>query len=459
MATDNWQELTYPISLDYRSHWGNWEAIREIVQNSLDEVGSYTVEKLDTGVAISDKGKGFTIKHLIFGVSEKDSADSRGRFGEGLKIALIVLTRNGCNVSIQSENLEIVVDKAEIEGIRVLKLKYRTIPPIEGTKIFIRNYTGEMYDDYFATSEQVKKLVIHTCRYGQIINDPRGRLYVKDIFVQTLKTARYSYNLASIRLEESRKLASEEDVHSGIGSVWGTVTSATLMKSFLKAVENGKYESLAYGRYPDNSGIIKSAFRCLYGVKAVIGTDADASREAQWRGAVIVPIPFGLRDFIRAAGILTDAMFVKKDDKKKVKKISKTSLAQTEKLTLRSMNVLVRLIDAQYDNRYPKLKVVPYAFSSDESCLGQWIESKVQIRINKNLLSHPTKALSTVLHELTHTYHGSSDMTSHMIHALGAMGANGILLATCSDSKWARAFRYFFRKAVLAALTTPKVEE
>jgi len=91
---EGWRTITYPISLQYRKEWGMWEAIREIKQNALDECGGFIETRYSDGLEIRDKGNGLAVRHLLFGVSDKDGVTTRGKFAEGLKIAMVVCLRN-----------------------------------------------------------------------------------------------------------------------------------------------------------------------------------------------------------------------------------------------------------------------------------------------------------------------------------------------------------------------------
>jgi hypothetical protein len=84
-----WKSIQYPITINYRSHWSEWESIRELIQNALDVSGSYTLEKLSDSLTISDNGEGLKVSDLLFGVTSKaNNSSMRGKFGEGLKTLL-----------------------------------------------------------------------------------------------------------------------------------------------------------------------------------------------------------------------------------------------------------------------------------------------------------------------------------------------------------------------------------
>lgn len=96
------------ISPNYVSNWGIKEAIREILQNAIDgETNGYEkiVDYNGDTLNITSLGVNLQAKDLILGCSSKDDQDGMiGKYGEGFKLALVVLLRKGLNVEIQNGN-------------------------------------------------------------------------------------------------------------------------------------------------------------------------------------------------------------------------------------------------------------------------------------------------------------------------------------------------------------------
>ena len=89
--------MEYPISSNYVSAWTVQDATRELLQNAMDS-GEWRVE---ADGSLVNKGT-LRPEHFLLGCSEKTSSDAIGQFGEGLKLALLVLARNGYTVSINT---------------------------------------------------------------------------------------------------------------------------------------------------------------------------------------------------------------------------------------------------------------------------------------------------------------------------------------------------------------------
>lgn len=95
---------TVPLSLskNYVSGWGLWEAVREILQNAID-TGAYEVDlNRDAGtIRIVSKAGAIPTSALLLGNTTKaDDVNAIGQFGEGFKLALLVLARDGYQCEI-----------------------------------------------------------------------------------------------------------------------------------------------------------------------------------------------------------------------------------------------------------------------------------------------------------------------------------------------------------------------
>ena len=91
--------ITFPIAKSYVADWTVEDAKRELLQNAMDtknwHIDEHTNALISTGT--------ISRRHWLMGVSEK--TDSIGKFGEGLKLAALVLAREGYTLEILSGNV------------------------------------------------------------------------------------------------------------------------------------------------------------------------------------------------------------------------------------------------------------------------------------------------------------------------------------------------------------------
>jgi hypothetical protein len=103
-STLNQDKIYLPISDKYVDHWGFWEAAREILQNAID-TKNFSVGKMESSGVLKVKSLAgaMDLSTLMLGESSKrDDENSIGKYGEGYKLALLVLSRLGYNVLIKN---------------------------------------------------------------------------------------------------------------------------------------------------------------------------------------------------------------------------------------------------------------------------------------------------------------------------------------------------------------------
>ena len=333
--------ISYGITRQYvkTRGWGVWQAFREIVQNALDEMqyvlnvwpDAYPCFEMGNYSVVSDLGRGLSVRHLLVGTSEKPEW-SRGRFGEGLKLALMVLQNLGVPVFIRSGSVDTVSREVRptfvqvnIEGVPVelFCVCYKTIPEkIVGTYVYIGDPTlcgRYRYNfvqglplrcrayTYFETNESGMPI-----KWGHILDcdEARGKIYVRDIYVRDMP-AFFGYNLFDVRLSESRDIASEVDIRNGIEELWenlmvdlyrarsrpgsyepGLVKMWTDLLS--KLIDNALRSSMAGGKEVENEmypatwnnikDVVTDLFTNMYGKYAVVVTKPEELEFAKYIG-------------------------------------------------------------------------------------------------------------------------------------------------------------------------------
>lgn len=203
------------LSRNYVSNWGIEEAIRELLQNAKDSSGEEKIEidKTKGIVVISNKNTSISSSTLLLGnTSKKDDLDKIGQFGEGYKLAILVLLREGKKITINNGNK-------------------RWIPSFEYSENFncevlcITEFDNNGNDlDFIISSFEVKELVqlekeflglngqaynsIQTS-YGEILTDAdyKGKVFVDGLPVYEDDNFDYGYNFKPcyVSLDRDRK--------------------------------------------------------------------------------------------------------------------------------------------------------------------------------------------------------------------------------------------------------------
>lgn len=214
-------ELT--LTPNYVSDWTFNDAIRELIQNGtdqeiLDKDNKFSIDydyKSKTLRLTNEKSK-LKINTLLLGRSSKaDNEDTVGQFGEGYKIAALVLNRLGNTFTIYNNECNEVWtsrfknSKKWIE--KILAFYVEKVPTSNtGLVIEVGNVTADEYDSLCETwigfYDGLEKI---ETTYGDILLDEemQNKIFVNGLAVSCSEDMEYGYDFKPkyITLERDRK--------------------------------------------------------------------------------------------------------------------------------------------------------------------------------------------------------------------------------------------------------------
>ena len=226
------QEKIYlPIGANYVEHWGFWEATREILQNAID-TKNFTVSKMESSgvLKIKSLAGAMDLSTLMLGESSKrDDADSIGKYGEGYKLALLVLCRLGYKVLVKNgfDCWRVSIEmhpqlRADCLTVDVFKDTYIDDGDANEVSFMI---TGLAYEDFdiiennYLCMDNFEVMAENEGSYcfidSQYEDDPK-KVFVGGLFVCDLPendNYHYSYNFAPNILELDRDRKSVDDFY------------------------------------------------------------------------------------------------------------------------------------------------------------------------------------------------------------------------------------------------------
>lgn len=218
-------KFTLPISPEYVAHWGLWEAVREIYQNALDESSDSnckaTINYSGGLLRIATSRGRLSPDTLVLGKTSKRTDDSkRGKFGEGYKLALLVLARLGHEVQILTGN-ELWYPKIEHNesfDSDVLNIYIESSTECEGVEFVICGVQPEQW-------ETIQKNIRPSNEfYSTILDDDteRGRIYVGGLYVSTAKEFHcgYAFAVGKIKLDRDRGMVNGFDLAYETSNLW-----------------------------------------------------------------------------------------------------------------------------------------------------------------------------------------------------------------------------------------------
>jgi len=458
-----WQLIIIGPTSTWRQEWGEWEAIRDIVQNALDEAEAYRWGYDEQGLWISDRGRGIAVADLLLGPPKLKADYARGKFGEGMKIATLALIRKGYPVYVETVGRElwvIFLKQTVDETAETLAAMWRPNGSIKGTKFHIIGYTGPAFDDRFTVNLPRSAIIWETPsmvtkpvkRYNQLIKydfvpiekgfpeatralglpfTKQSRIYARDIYMRESDSP-YSYNLWGFDMAPDRHgPKNEADMWVDMGRLWCGVTRVELLEDFLKMVRqpplieateshNISMDSWSMGTEPmsgnfyadfvkDNASYWQRAWRNVFGVNAVIRTSDRWDGTVKHLGYVPISVQWSVQNTLSQA-ITTDADLVK---------VSQARLRDVEvipdgRLTPRQLAHL-KLARAIADKfRWPRVggvyaAIIPPA-SDRVRTAGLYGRVTQEIFIASDQLESAERTVDTVIHELAHHLSGAEDL-------------------------------------------------
>lgn len=215
-------ELT--LTPNYVSDWTFNDALRELIQNGTDQEVLDKENKFqiiyngkEKTLRLVNQKSVLKINTLLLGRSSKaNNEDTVGQFGEGYKIAALVLNRLGKTFTIyNNEKGEIWESRFKnsekwLEKILAFYV-YKHDTDNSGLCIEVGNVTHEEFNNLYKVWLHLENCDYSKADtgYGEIILDEEyaGEVYVNGLFVDCNSDLKYGYNFKPkyIRLERDRK--------------------------------------------------------------------------------------------------------------------------------------------------------------------------------------------------------------------------------------------------------------
>lgn len=236
----------YELSMTpgYAPDWTVVDAIREIFQNALDQETQVPDNKMSVNydeetevLTISNKNSVLEPSSLLLGATTKADDDSTiGQFGEGYKMATLVLMREGLELTIYNYGKNEIWQPRFIKSRRYGKqqvLAFETSRAESFIKAYkhnkltfvVKHVDQEMYDKVVRSNLHLDNVYTSIdTEKGQILLDERmkHRLYVNGLYISTCNDVEYGYNFKpkELKLGRDRKLLDAFDVRWKASSMW-----------------------------------------------------------------------------------------------------------------------------------------------------------------------------------------------------------------------------------------------
>lgn len=236
---ENCKTIELTITPNYISDWDFGDAVRELIQNGIDQQTIDPSNKFEISydaneetLRLTNPKSALEINTLLLGCSSKtNNKETVGQFGEGYKIAALVLNRLGktftaYNYSKNETWISKFEDSATFKE-KVLVFKIYSQPTYEkGLTIEIENVDETEYESLYEVWLGMPGSVEHEkieTQYGDIFTDEemRGKVFVNGLVVESNSGKYFGYNFKPeyITLERDRKSCNSWDMSKVTGNM------------------------------------------------------------------------------------------------------------------------------------------------------------------------------------------------------------------------------------------------
>lgn len=207
-----------PLARDYVRHWGLTEAIRELIQNAIDSDSPFEYAFMGDTLSITSRYTTLDAKSLILGsTSKSDDPDKIGSFGEGYKLALLVLTRLNYGISVLNGDVLWTpsFEHSDLYDSEILRISEQPVGGNQGLTFLI---SGLHHEDSNRIREtclfmQPPMTDVIGTKYGSILPSRAGYLYVGGLMVTTTDLDYgYDVNPQHLKLERDRQTVADWDL-------------------------------------------------------------------------------------------------------------------------------------------------------------------------------------------------------------------------------------------------------
>lgn len=262
------KRIELSISTGYVLDWGIKEAVREIIQNAIDQANKIadnemSIEETGDILIISNKTSKLTRASLVLGASTKtEEEESIGKFGEGYKLALLVLLRSGVEVVIHNYGEketwvpEICYSNEYKTNVLVINIYKQYISkPKHGNLVFQLNGVKNIKEilSSIMLDETVYSEVIETKKGKILRGGPKGNIYVNGLFVgkrdeNDLEDS-YSFHPKYLKIGRDRNLIDNFDLKSLVGEIrFEGLPSEEIVKEVINSKPDISYLDVVFNR-------------------------------------------------------------------------------------------------------------------------------------------------------------------------------------------------------------------
>lgn len=294
--------IVLSLARNYVSSWGTAEALRELIANAVD-TGDYNIYIGEDTLYITTQVGAIPREYLLLGGGSKsENTDTIGQFNEGLKLALLILTREGYDLQIENGDVswDCYFDYSPQFKTQCLHIREDPLDAYESSDT-VHFFISGLPEDILEEVQQ-KHLIfdeersVHETPYGEILLDEKykGHIYCGGIWVTHDEEFEYGYNFNTdcLKLDRDRKTVRTFDIQWETKNMWAYISKdpdEEQAGSLINCISNKKSDvSFLYSETskvsPKVSDKMLEDFKEEHGEDAVITDDYDESLKLKESG-------------------------------------------------------------------------------------------------------------------------------------------------------------------------------
>ena len=423
--------IELPIKTSYLPVWKTYEGIRELLQNARDAEIEFDAKmeirhRKDANVLVIEND-GCTIDQeaLLFGHTTKlGRSDLAGKFGEGLKLAMLVLARDGHEVRIRNGS-EVWVPKIERSEKFDAEVLVVYVTKGHADKKRVQVEVGGITEDDFKSTKDLflflgklgKDARIQTSAGSLLFGERfKGRIYVKGIFVQRSHDLEHGYDLADAEIDRDRKMVDRWDLGYKLKSIWSDAISQRpkLAETFVTMLEGGAADVQGIDEFgaaylPDAvKEIAVKKFQNAYGPDALPVASLEQSQQVEHFGKKGVVCSSKPLRAVLEQKLGSAAQNGERLAKETIKLYGWHELSDGEKHSLERGLFLIS------PEEPVALGDVDVADFRDPKIQGLFFRDSGRIQISKSILQSRDMTLLVLVHEVAHKAGGGDGEKDHV---------------------------------------------
>lgn len=445
------------ISPQYCHTWGTLEALRELFQENIDVQTMYNCSgsisyNTDEGViVIKDEGPGIPISSFAMGMSDKrDHDDAIGQFGEGLKLACLVMARIGRKINIETVGVTLApfIEKHPQLGCDVLSFTYEENKRTVGTLVKVEA-SPEEYEEarnLFLQLTDHKRYYVPDEYEGQrraekddSILLPGGKIFVQGVLVSVsslpeIDSFVFSYNFNAKDIQNRDRWAIDwNQITELVRDAWKKCSNPALIREYLTIARDGvdcienKIGVAPYWYEVNEAGtkeIWQEIAKELFSDCVILDKYANDHRvlieAAKALNYKVISLDWRLYELLKNLGIRTIKSL--HEEISQFHDISVKDLDPEKRYIYREVKRLAKKY--VFKSEHKNLEIIPTKFECD---IVEGIPRDEKIRISVDSLDSLSHALFLTIHEYAHIKSGAGDFTSSFENELVNIACDIIL--------------------------------